>query len=569
MTIKLRFKPVTQLIIHGTNKMKPIDNPIIAHLRKFMMQCQEITGHTIVFRTFTSGKEFDYKHCLSSDKEATNELLANPQNHQKFTHVLMIRLELITRVSQFKNDMAPWARKNDTLIIEHAYPKKSIETVRIGFIHSKHPVDTYRTDYQEELNIKLNADVNKMSKPERLRVIEEETGDVEGTVPYIRLINHYLSWVYQWTKIETRGLVIECLKVDNKYVIKRLQSLFGPGSQYDFVPFSLPFSRNVMNAGQKYFDLIKSHKAAVENLITLPIIGLDISQMTTVTLEEVSIREELLADDSIEAVERTPGTMKIGKWHIITRRQSRVRAEKVFDDLMQRRFAKGKASDPGFRFPFRAQIELPSEYIDTVLEKQKPPTTDGSVSTMTNAHLESRMDGLVAKCDSTVTKCTALINKIDDRNQKYLENMQQDFNKERDEFKNYLTEMMVKNDKKFTELYEFKNQQEFVNYQMETDLGLLKREVRHMQERATCKENEHEAWKHQISQQVEDLQSTDDEEYDDESIRSQNPQGDDGARMTRSTTARKIKTHSARYHLSKTKAQKKKKKNQPEHGLVS
>lgn len=478
MTIKLRFKPVTQLRIHGTNKAKEIENPMIAHLRKFMTECLEITGHTAVFRTFTSGKEFDYKHSLNSDKQAEQELLAAKQTFQRFTHVMMIRLELVTRVSQFKKDITPWARKNDSLVIEHMYPKKAIETVRIGFIHSKHPVDTYRTDYQEELNIKLNADINKMTKPERLKVIEEETGDVEGTIPRVRVINHYLSWVFQRQKIETRGLVIECLKVDKRYVIKRLQKVFDGKNRYNFVPFSFPFTRSRMNGGEQYFNLLRSHKKAIENLLTLPVIGLTIEQMTAVTPENVSIREELLANDSIEAVERTPGTTKIGKWHIITQKQSRQRAEKVFDELIKQRFKTEIENNQAFKIPFRAQIDTPFEYVDNVIKEQATAgDMDGTVSTISTAQLENRMDGIVIKCDDTVAKCTAMLDKIDNRNKDYMDKMKEEFNQERTEFKNFLTDMMKRNDAKFTELYEFKNQQEFVNHQIEADLGLLKREV--------------------------------------------------------------------------------------------
>lgn len=572
LTVKLRFKPELELKFNGSSKVKKIENPIVGHLRKFMRHCQEITGNTIVFRTFTSENEFDYKHCITTDASAEEELLASESKYQRYTHIMMVRVELITHVSQFKNDMIPWARKNNSLMIEHDYSKQEIETVRIGFIHSKHPVDTYRTDYQEQLNVKMNSSINRMEKATRMKTILDETGDVHGNIPKIRVINQFISWVYQRRKVETRGLVIECLKVDKQYVLKRIPSLFAH-SQQDFVPFNMPFTRR-LNAAEDYFNLISSHKAYIENLFTFPVLGLSIEHMTNVTTEVQSTREDLMFSEVIESVERTPGTTRSGKWNIIVKKSNREAAEKAFDSIIKERFSSAVELDPEFKLPYRVKLsQLPVEYIDDIIKDQRSvaSTTHSTIST---SQLECRVEAMVGKCENTVAQCKGMMESMEERNQKNLQAVQQemekeraslkeDMNQERNEFRNFMQEMMTSNNQKFTELYEFKDHQEFINENLETDLGLLKREVDHLKKRSARKEADLSRWQSQVSSQLEGM-STQDSDEDSDIGSDGNPQGTNSMRVTRSqrayaTTQKKNeKVRSRRFYLSKKRATPKK-----------
>lgn len=107
LTVKLRFTPALTQKHYGLSEHRPLDNPLLSHLRKIMKACSDVTGDTILFKTFTSNKEFDFKHCLANDKELANELLAQEEDHKEFSHVMMLRFELVSRVSVFRSNIFP------------------------------------------------------------------------------------------------------------------------------------------------------------------------------------------------------------------------------------------------------------------------------------------------------------------------------------------------------------------------------------------------------------------------------------------------------------------------------
>lgn len=558
ITVKLRFKPDLKYKHYGDPVLRPIDNPIIGHLRKFMRQCSEVTGDTAVFQTFTTNREFDYKHCLRTDEEARKELLADKQQQGKYTHVMMLKIILVSNPFRFKSYLGNWLRTNNTVLLDYSYPKKEVETVRIGYIHSKHLIDTYRTDYQEELNVKLNAEVNKASKPERMKTILEETGDVEGNILQIRIINQYISWGRGERKTETRGLVIECLKVDRQYVLKRIPAIFET-TQFRFVPFSLAYDRNVPDSATQYHNLLKSHKAFIKKLYTFSILGLKEKEMTELTPEDVSIRKQLLLGDVILGVEKTPGTFRSGKWNIITTKPQRAEAEKYFDGIMMQRLGNRKESlADGVKIPYRAQVsQVPIEYIEEVLVTDQSSTLDTNISALTSnaaSKLEGKMEGMLSKCESTMQYCQSTIKGMESLSQAGIKNMQEDWRKERNKFKQFLTDMSEKQDKKFSELYKFQQEQEIVNDLVDSELDQLGHEVTKLKDRVT-----------QIEDITEDLHEHLMDGYapkppafteDDDSMHTashNNPQGasEDWASKRLRTKTRSPREHSRRYSLAK------------------
>lgn len=94
LTLKLRFTPELEYRHYGASNLRKHDNPVIMHLRKFMQRCIDVTGKDIVFKTFTSEKEFDYAYCLKDDKAAAEELLAHPVEKQRHTHEMLVKLEI-------------------------------------------------------------------------------------------------------------------------------------------------------------------------------------------------------------------------------------------------------------------------------------------------------------------------------------------------------------------------------------------------------------------------------------------------------------------------------------------
>lgn len=556
LTMKLRFKPELKYKHYGDTTLRDIENPIVGHLRKFMKQSLEVTGDTVIFRTFTSNCEFDYKHCLRTDEEARKELLAEKKQHQKYTHVMMLRVVLVSNPFRFKSYLNSWLRTNNTIILDHPYPKKEVETVRIGYIHSKHPTDTYRTDYQDKLNTKLNAELNKKDKAERLKIILDETGDVEGNSPQIRIINQYISWGRGDRKVETRGLVVECLKVDRQFVLKRIPHVF-KGTQVRFVPFSLPYDRNVTDAANQYMTLLKQHKKYINTLYTFPVLGLTEVMMTQVTPEETSIKDQLLLGDLIVGVEKTPGTHWVGKWNLITTKRQHTEAEKYFDGLMIQRFGHLKPP-PGEekRIPFRAQMpQVPIEYIDEVLVTDTPRTAASTLSSKDASKMESKMEGILTKCEATMTSCKTTIKTIETNSKNGIKSMQDDWRKERNEFKKFLNDMSEQQNQKFSELYEFKNQQEIVNDLVESEIDQLRHEVSQLKGRVTQNENATEELQEHLLEAHEPSKPAFTEE-DDESMdlsSHHNPQGasEDWAmkRLRKRTT--KPREHSHRYGLAK------------------
>lgn len=557
VTVKLRFKPELKYKHYGDTTLRDIENPIIGHLRKFMRQCSDVTGDTAVFRTFTSNKEFDYKHCLKTDAEAEKELLAEKQTQGKFTHVMMLRIVLVSNPHRFKSYLGVWLRNNHTILLDHPYPKKEVETVRIGFIHSKHPTDTYRTDYQEELNIKLNAEVNRLGKIKRMKVILEETGDVDGNIPQIRVINQYISWGRGERRTETRGLVIECLKVDRQYVLRRIPSIFET-TQFRFVPFSLAYDRNVEDSATQYHNLLKSHKEHIKTLYTFSILGLKEDEMLKVTPEEPSIKEQLLLGDVILGVEKTPGTYRSGKWNLITTKSQRIEAEKYFDGLMVQKFGDIPRA-AGEKVPYRVQVsQVPIEYIDEVLVTERLSSQDTATSTLTSAaasKLKNKMEGMLSKCETTMSFCKNTMETMESNNKKGIQSMQEDWRKERNEFKNFLTTMSEQNDKKFSEIYEFQNQQELINDLVETDLDELRSEVSKLKERMTQAEESTEEIQDLL--EAEDSKKpafTEDDEDSMELASHHNPQGEPEDMRTPKRLRKKtrpLREHSRRYGLAK------------------
>lgn len=124
--------------------------------------------------------------------------------------------------------------------------------------------------------------------------------------------------------------------------------------------------------------------------------------------------------------------------------------EKFFDNLIHWRFVKQIKEDEVFKKPFWAQVTILIDYIDRVLEEQfMKSNSTGTISAMTLSQLKNRMDGIVAKCDNTVTKCTNMLEKINKRNKNHFDKVNEEFNNEQNDFRDFSTMMMEKNDKKF------------------------------------------------------------------------------------------------------------------------
>lgn len=485
--LKLRFTPDLEYKHYGASTMRKHTDPVIMHLRKFMQRCIDVTNRDIVFKTFTSEKEFDYGTGLKNDKEAAEELLAHQVEKQRHSHEMLIKLELGIPIQQFKNGMYPWMKANSTFMIEHPYAKKQIETTRIGFIRSKHPTDTFRLDYQNELNANLSREFEDKDDEEVKDILMQETGD-DSDFPTIRIITQFISWDTGDIRLETRGLVLECLKSDKKFILGRVESLFPTDSPYRFIPFSMPYDRNLPKASEIYATIIRHHMTDLESQFTFPIIGISEDNMHRETSSGMSMKEMLEQDPSILSVEKTPGTKGIGKWNIITTRDERKEAEQHFDETLKMASATMDMEDKIGKAPFRVDLSpIPDDYMNNVINssmKGKSHTGGSTMSSITSDEtmnsIESRFENIANKCENTIEKCGTTVKKIEEDQKTHWLSIQQEFKDERNEFKAFLQKFQQENNEKFTELFEFKKDQEIENTQVQLEMATLRSEISHI-----------------------------------------------------------------------------------------
>lgn len=445
LTLKLRFILEKEYRHYGSSNLRTHDNPIIMHLRKFMQRCLDVTGKAIVFCTFTLEKEFDYAYCLKDNKAAAEELLAHQVEEQRHPHKMLIKLEIGIPLPQFKSGMYPWMKANSTFMIEHPYAKKQIETVRIGFIRSKHPIDTFRLDYQQELNAKLLSEFTDVDEEETKDTLMKETGK-DSEFPRVQVITQFISWETNETRLETRGLVLECLKSDRKFVLRRMENLFPTDSPFRFIPFSMPYSKNIQKASDIYAAIIRHHMTDLESQFTFPVIGILEENMHRETSAGVSMKELLEQDQSILSVEKTPSTKGIGKWNIITTRNKRGNAKRHVDDILKLAAITIDLEDKIGKYSFRVDIlPITETYMKSVINasiKDKRITSGSITSSITSEDtmqsIKSQFKNIPTKCEDTIKNCGMTVKKMEEEHLTHWQNIKQEFQEERNEFKAFL-----------------------------------------------------------------------------------------------------------------------------------
>lgn len=512
ITLKLRFTPDTEYKHYGLSTPRKHDNPIIMHFRKFMQRCINVAGKDIVFKTFTTEKEFNYAACLKNDREAAEELLAHQVEKQRHTHELLIKLEIGILFQQFKNGMYPWMRSNSTFMIDHPYSKKQIETTRIGFIRSKHPNDTFRLDYQNELNTYLLKEFENKEDDEVKDILMKETGD-DSKFPTIRVITQFISCDTGDFRLETRGLVIECLKSDRKFILRRVEKLFPTDSPYRFIPFNMPYNKNIQRAPEVYASIIHHHMTGLENQFTFPIIRVSDDNMHRETSAGISIKDLLEQDPSILSVERTPGTKGIGKWNIITTRENRADAEKHFDESIKVAQITMDLEDKIGKMPFRVDISpISDEYMKNVINasvKAKSYSNGSMTSSITSdetmSSIESRFENIETKCKTTIKNCGVTVKQMEEQHLSHWDKIKEDFKQERNEFKEFLQSFQKENNEKFKTLFEFKQQQDTENIQVQLEMATLRSEISQIRRQMKADRSKTEVKLKQLQSDIDDV----------------------------------------------------------------
>jgi hypothetical protein len=127
----------------------------------------------------------------------------------------------------------------------------------------------------------------------------------------------------------TRSLIVECSHSDRNLVehlliqLTRRLPYFGT-----FTSSSFAHSQNQV---QNFCHIVQAHNMSLSQHHTIPIAGISIKQMDEISMEDLSLRNQLLALDGVSRIEQSPATLSIGKWYLFTDAPTHLATEQLVD----------------------------------------------------------------------------------------------------------------------------------------------------------------------------------------------------------------------------------------------
>jgi hypothetical protein len=111
--------------------------------------------------------------------------------------------------------------------------------------------------------------------------------------------------------VTTRSLIVECAHGVRNLVEHLLIQLTWRLPYFStFISSSFAHSQNqVLN----FRHIVQAHNMSLSHHRAIPIAGISIKQMDKLSMEDISLRDQLLALNCISHVERSPATLSIGK----------------------------------------------------------------------------------------------------------------------------------------------------------------------------------------------------------------------------------------------------------------
>ena len=317
-----------------------------------------------------------------------------------------------------KLQMFKWLETNHMYMYEHPIQSMNVEFSRIGYLQGKHYLETYRIDLQDKINASIYDYFTNMSSSEISNYyVNHMPGYKKGDTmnfPKIRVITLTVKSKYKKHEVASRALVIESLRTERQLVLSIMPKIFPDTEKNLFIPFGLPYDKNIPQAAKVYHLALMQHRHTIDNLYSFAVLSVSEEMMHYHPEGKQSLYQELQNEETIESVERTPGTNRVGKWVIITQAKHRETAETLVDGKISALICAKPdlaihESDPrqiqSTTLPFKYVTALVKDDTNQQWDKdqgkesasQTVTTAVSSVTSLTST--ESRLDSLSEQCN--------------------------------------------------------------------------------------------------------------------------------------------------------------------------
>jgi hypothetical protein len=246
--------------------------------------------------------------------------------------------------------------------------------MKIGFIFHLEPRHIFREDFQATVNRELAWSLNKLRPAELSALYNQHSAhDVtpDRSFPTIRIlfsnkVSHTNDTADQ--PATTRSLIVECAHGD-RHLVEHLLIQLTRRLPYFGTFITSSFARS-QNQVSNFRRIVPAHNMSLSHHRAIPIAGISIKQMDELSMQNISLRDQLLALDGVSRVEHSPATLSIGKWYLFTEAATLTATEQLVEGQLKDIFESfsHRSMFPRFAYPKRlTSIEPPVDYVEAIL----------------------------------------------------------------------------------------------------------------------------------------------------------------------------------------------------------